>query len=100
MLDAAPLLDLLPAEFSTRDCRGVGRSDKVLARLVRTGGSSRYAAACSGFRRGSPLIPTPATSAGSGPSRPHLPTTTPSATCRLRRCSACPCRSVHPDRCT
>jgi len=37
MLDAAPLLDLLPAEFSTRDCRGVGLSDKVLARLVRTG---------------------------------------------------------------
>jgi hypothetical protein len=37
MLDAAPLLALLPAEFSTRDCRGVGLSDKVLARLVRSG---------------------------------------------------------------
>jgi hypothetical protein len=37
MMDAAPLLDLLPTEFSTRDCRGVGLSDKVLARLVRTG---------------------------------------------------------------
>ena len=33
MLDAAPLLALLPPEFTTGQARGVGLSDKVLARL-------------------------------------------------------------------
>ena len=37
MLDAAPLLALLPPEFTTGQARGAGLSDKVLARLVRTG---------------------------------------------------------------
>ena len=37
MLDAAPLLALLPPEFTTGQARGVALSDKVLARLVRAG---------------------------------------------------------------
>ena len=37
MFDAAPLLAQLPPEFTTGHARGVGLSDKVLARLVRSG---------------------------------------------------------------